>query len=66
MLLVPLLDPAGVGGRHCLPHPERLIANQELYRSQPDNLVMLCKFKSLSLFISLEIDSFYRNTEKIS
>ena len=28
-------------------------------RSQPDNLVMLCKFKSLSLFISLEIDSFY-------
>ena len=29
------------------------------YRSQPDNLVMLCKFKSLSLFISLEINSFY-------
>ena len=27
-------------------------------RSQPDNLVMLCKFKS-SLFISLEIDFFY-------
>ena len=29
MLLVPLLDPAGVGGCHCLPHPDRLIANQE-------------------------------------
>ena len=29
MLLVPLLDPAGVGGCHCLSHPERLIAIQE-------------------------------------
>ena len=29
------------------------------WRSQPDSLVMLCKFKSLSLFISLEIDSLY-------
>ena len=25
MLLVPLLDPAGVAGRHCLPHPKRLL-----------------------------------------
>ena len=32
MLLVPLSDPAGVGGCHCLPHPERLIANQEYLR----------------------------------
>ena len=32
MLLVPLSDPAGVGGCHCLPHPERLIANQEYVR----------------------------------
>ena len=31
MLLVPLSDPAGLGGWHCLPHPERLIANQELF-----------------------------------
>ena len=30
-----------------------------MWRSQPDSLVMLCKFKSLSLFISLEIDSLY-------
>ena len=30
MLLVPLWDPAGVGGQRCVPHPERLIANQEL------------------------------------
>ena len=30
MLLVPLLDPAGVGGRHCLPDPEKLIANHVL------------------------------------
>ena len=29
MLLVPLSDPAGVGGWHCVPHAERLIANQE-------------------------------------
>ena len=29
MLLIPLLDPADVGGRHCPLHPERLIANQE-------------------------------------
>ena len=29
ILLVPLSDPAGVGGWHCVPHPERLIANQE-------------------------------------
>ena len=28
-LLVALSDPAGVGGWHCVPHPERLIANQE-------------------------------------
>ena len=28
-------------------------------QSQPDNLVTLPKFKSLSLFISLEIDSLY-------
>ena len=27
--------------------------------NQPDNLVMLCKFKSFSLFISLEIHSLY-------
>ena len=30
MLLVPLSDPAGVGGCHCQPHPERLLANQGL------------------------------------
>ena len=30
MLLIPLLDPADVGWRHCPLHPERLIANQEL------------------------------------
>ena len=30
MLLIPLLDPAGVGFWHCPPHPERLIANQGL------------------------------------
>ena len=29
------------------------------YQSQPDNLVMPYKFKSLSLFISLEIHSLY-------
>ena len=29
MLLIPLLDPAEVGDRHCPLHPERLIANQE-------------------------------------
>ena len=29
ILLVPLSDPAGVGGCHCPPYPERLIANQE-------------------------------------
>ena len=34
MLLVPLLDPAGVGGRHCLQHPERLIANKEFVLHQ--------------------------------
>ena len=28
-----LSDPAGVGGWHCVPHPERLIANQELVDS---------------------------------
>ena len=32
ILLIPLLDPAGVGGWHCPPYPERLIANQELGR----------------------------------
>ena len=37
MLLVPLLDPAGVGGCHCLPHPERLIANQELILEREEN-----------------------------
>ena len=35
----------------------RLVIRQS--RSQPDNLVMLCKFKSFSLFNSLEIDSLY-------
>ena len=29
------------------------------WRSQPDNLVPLCKFQIISLFISLEIDCFY-------
>ena len=29
ILLVPLSNPAGVGGWHCPPYPERLIANQE-------------------------------------
>ena len=29
------------------------------WRSQPDNLVPLCKFKVLSLFISLEIYCFH-------
>ena len=29
MLLVPLSNPASVGGRHCWPYPEKLIANQE-------------------------------------
>ena len=29
MLLIPLLDPADVGGRHCPLHSERLISNQE-------------------------------------
>ena len=34
MLLIPLSNPAGVGGWHCPLHPERLIANQELlYRA---------------------------------
>ena len=28
--LIPLLDPASVDFLHCPPHPERLIANQEL------------------------------------
>ena len=30
MLLISLSNPAGVGGWHCPPHPQRLIANQEL------------------------------------
>ena len=34
-------------------------APKHQYRSQPVNFVMLCKFKSLSLFISLEIYSLY-------
>ena len=29
IVIVPFSDPAGVGGWHCVPHPERLIANQE-------------------------------------
>ena len=29
MLLFPLSDPAGMGGSHCLPHPERFIENQK-------------------------------------
>ena len=37
VLLVPLSDPAGVGGGHCLPYPERLIANQELFKSRMAN-----------------------------
>ena len=43
MLLVPLLDPAGVGGCHCLPHPERLIANQE-YRVYTGRVKKLMPF----------------------
>ena len=39
-------------------HIQHVNAEQEQWRSQPHNLVMLCKFKSLS-FISLEIDSLY-------
>lgn len=31
MLSVPSLDPVGVGGRHCLPHSERQVENQEYY-----------------------------------
>ena len=31
ILFVPLSDPAGVGGWHCVQHPERLIANQQEY-----------------------------------
>ena len=33
MLLIPLSDPAGMGGWRCLSHPERLIANQEYVSS---------------------------------
>ena len=29
------------------------------WRSQPDNLVPLCKFQSIIIFISLEIDCFH-------
>ena len=35
------------------------VATSQWERSQPDNLVMLCKFKPLLLFICLEIDSLY-------
>ena len=42
-----------------LPISSPLADNQNRWQRQPDNLVMLCKFKSLSLFISLEIDSSY-------
>ena len=31
ILSIPLSDPASVGGWHCLPHPKRLIANQEYH-----------------------------------
>ena len=31
----------------------------EQWRSQPDNLVPLCKFQSITIFISLEIDCFH-------
>ncbi len=36
------------------------VVGLEQWRSQPDNLVMLCKFEIIivSLFISLEIDCF--------
>ena len=37
----------------------RSICSLHQWRSQPDNLVPLCNFKVLSLFISLEIDCFH-------
>ena len=40
MLSIPLSDPAGVGGWHCLPYPDRLIANQGavlMSRASPAN-----------------------------
>ena len=40
VLLVPLSDPAGVGGWHCVPHPERLIANQEYIQGVYKNAVL--------------------------
>ena len=38
LLLVPLLNPAGLDGCYCLSHPERLIANQEYQSYANDNL----------------------------
>ena len=40
ILLVPLLDTAGMGGWYCVPHPERLIANQE-YTAISNNTICL-------------------------
>ena len=40
-------------------HLKYLQQNSQAERSQPESLVMLCKFISLSLFISLEIDYLY-------
>ena len=59
MLLVPLLDPAGVGGCHCFPHPERLIANQEYFTlygvkfTPPGNFAWLWFGLQLRLRVSL-------------
>ena len=62
MLLVTLSDPAGVGGWHCLPHPQRLIANQEYIAtsqhwirgsgyifvpSESENSLLFVKYKAL-------------------
>ena len=44
----------------CMSRGRNLVSGQYgQWRSQPDNLVMLCKFHIIIIFISLEIDCFH-------